>query len=106
MEFLNIFPPLTARLWIDLPRLIFSLVLVILSLRIVWRVEKKLDTFFKLITIAFLFIALRYFLWILEDIGIVTLNSFLLVLELIPSLLMIVALIVMNNLINTLDRGK
>ncbi len=87
-------------------RLFLSLVIIIMLLRIVWRVEKRLDRFFKLILIGWILVLARHFLYIFEDLEIIGPWKWAKLLEFIPSLLFIWALYVMNSIITRMNREK
>jgi len=97
---------LNSALTIDFIRLALALIWLILALRIVWRVEKKLDLFFKLVALAAFLITLRQTLRIFEDLQEINLAGWACPLDLTPTLVIIFALIVMNKLITKLDKEK
>lgn len=95
-----------SQLVIDCLRLILALMWTILCIRIVWRVEKKLDIFFKLLSLAGILIVVRQLVRVLERLAIIESNFFGVILELLPTTMVVIALLVMNNLITKLDREK
>ena len=94
------------QLIVDFLRLLLALIWVILGMRIVWRVEKKLDVFFKFMTWAGILIFVRQFFRVLQSLGILQQGAWLTLLDLIPTILIIWALVVMDSVITKLDREK
>jgi len=93
-------------LLIDFIQLILALITLILSFRIVLRVEKKLDTFFKLLTLAALFVVVREFLYILDYTHIISAEWLLRPLEVLPLAVIVVAYVVMNGIVMKLDKER
>src|SRR3990167_7808620 len=94
------------QLIVDFLRLLLALIWVILGMRIVWRVEKKLDVFFKFMTWAGILIFARQFFRVLQSLEILQQGAWLSLLDLIPTVLIIWALVVMDSVITKLDREK
>ncbi|MEK7583972.1 MAG: hypothetical protein AAB490_01900 [Patescibacteria group bacterium] len=86
--------------------LIMTLMLILMSLRIVWRVEKQLDTFFKLLTLAFFLLFLIQMLRLLVAASIIENSLAIDLLRLAPFMVFILALLKMNALIKKLDKEK
>ena len=97
---------LNSSLTIDLIRLVLTLIWLILVLRIIWRVEKKLDLFFKIVALAVILIAFRQTLRVFEDLQEISLKRLNFFLDIAPSVVMIIAYIVMDRLITKLDKEK
>lgn len=104
-DFINL-TPLATSLTIDFIKFFIAMVAIIFSLRIVWRVEKKLDIFFKLVTAAFFVILVRDGIRILQDLDIASGKNAFPILDIVPILLITLALIVFNSLISKLDGEK
>ncbi|OGY46707.1 MAG: hypothetical protein A3A24_03935 [Candidatus Buchananbacteria bacterium RIFCSPLOWO2_01_FULL_46_12] len=107
---LQIFDPnsssLFSMLTVDFIRLILSLIWIVLALRIVWRVEKKLDTFFKFLAFAGILIFIRQFFRIIQDLEIIRQGPWFTLMDLIPTVLVIWGLVVVSSLITKLDKEK
>src|SRR3989338_4950794 len=97
---------LITTLIFDLIRLILAIIIVILGLRIVWRVEKKLDLFFKLITFAFILIVGRQLIRLFINLEIFSFAGWMNWLDIIPSFIILIAFLVMDWVITKLDREK
>ncbi|OGY44171.1 MAG: hypothetical protein A2729_00980 [Candidatus Buchananbacteria bacterium RIFCSPHIGHO2_01_FULL_39_14] len=97
---------LITTLIFDLIRLILAIIIVILGLRIVWRVEKKLDLFFKLITFAFILIVGRQLIRLFINLEIFSFAGWMNWLDIIPSFIILIAFLVMDGVITKLDREK
>lgn len=92
-----------ALVW-DFASLLASLTGLILCLRIVWRVEKKLDRFFKILFFVLLVFAIRSFSSILANVGMVSTSIiFNKVADFLPLALLAFGLFGMNSLIKDLD---
>ncbi len=96
--------PLITVLFFDFLRLILSLIALVLGFRIILRVEKKLDLVFKFLVLGFFIIFVRHLLRIFINLEIIESNNWFNLLELLPSLCIIIAFAIMNNLINKLER--
>lgn len=83
-----------------------ALAAFILSIRIVWRVEKRLNLFFKLFTAAVGLFALSQLATIFVDIELLPKADYGSVLDLVSILVIIFALMVMNSLVTSLDGEK
>lgn len=90
----------------DFIGLIAGLIALVLSLRIVWRVEKRLDTFFKIITLLTVLIVIRQVLRVLTHIEVLVPAAYFNVFDTIPILTLVIALFVMNRLIEEVDEEK
>lgn len=88
--------------WIMLG-IVFAMAAFILSLRIVWRVEKRLDTFFKILTVVFALVVFRLVLRLLEEIDVLVPQPFFQILDALPIVISVFALIVMDRLIRKMD---
>ncbi len=104
-DFINL-TPLAANLTVDFINFFIAMVAIIFSLRIVWRVEKKLDIFFKLLTASFSIMLIRDGIRILQDLDIISGKNTFPILDIVPMFLITLALIVMNSLISKLDGEK
>jgi hypothetical protein len=94
---------LTTLLFFDFLHLVLLFIIVILGLRIILRVEKKLDLFFKFLVLGF-FVALLYqFLGIFVKLEILAFIDWFNLLDLLPEFLVIIALVIMNTLISQLE---
>src|SRR3989344_241653 len=94
------------QLIVDFLRLLLALIWVILGLRIVWRVEKKLDVFFKFLTWAGILIFIRQFFRVLQSLEVLQQGGWFSLMDIIPTILVIWGLVVMNDLITKLDKEK
>ena len=98
--------PQAFSLTVDFIKFFLAIIAIIFSLRIVWRVEKKLDIFFKLVTASFIIKLVRDGIRILQDLDIISGKNAFPILDIMPIFLIILALIVMNNLVSKLDGEK
>lgn len=98
--------PQAFSLTVDFIKFFIAIIAIIFSLRIVWRVEKKLDIFFKLMTAAFFIFLVRDGIRILQDLDIISGKNIFPILDIMPILLITLALVVMNSLISKLDGEK
>ncbi|OGY90733.1 MAG: hypothetical protein A3B31_03670 [Candidatus Komeilibacteria bacterium RIFCSPLOWO2_01_FULL_53_11] len=86
--------------------LVMILMLILMSLRIVWRVEKQLDTFFKLLTLAFFLLFIIQLMRVLVAAEIIEDSLAIDLFRLAPFIVFISALLKMNALIRKLDKEK
>ena len=97
---------LAASLFAEFFRILIYLVLIILGLRIIWRVEKRLDWVFKLLTLSFVVVLLRQLVRLLVSLEVLKPVPWLSWFDILPALLSLVAFMVMNNLINRMEKEK
>ena len=86
--------------------LALSVIYFILLARIIWRVEKRLDTYFKLLMVAAIFLFIRQCAAIFVHLGILEYQGWIVIFELAPYFAMVVALMVMNSIVTKLDRER
>jgi hypothetical protein len=87
--------------------LIFSLSSLVLCLRVVWRVEKKLDIYFKILAVVYVVASIHAIAAVLIQIKLLTISS--LVFDIMDSVLMLIvlfSLIVMNSLVKDIDNER
>src|SRR3989344_7110573 len=90
-------------LWVDFLRLFIVVCWLILALRVIWRVEKKLDAFFKLLTLAGCVIAIREIIKIFNHLGVIEVGLWVVLLDLLQTIFVFAAMVVMNKIITRLD---
>lgn len=87
----------------DFLGLILAFISLILILRIIWRVEKGLDKFFKILSIISFLLILRQILQILTHINVIVTPSYFSFLDALSILILVIALGVMNSVIKKID---
>ena len=92
----------TLLIW-DFVGLVGAFVALILALRIVWRVEARLDKFFKILTVISGLLVLRQILRILAHVDVFVPPAYFSLLDMLPIVVFVFALWVMNNLIEDID---
>jgi|SRR3989344_5092845 len=95
----------TLLIW-DFAGLIAAFITLILALRIVWRVEKRLNKFFKILTVISGLLVLRQILRILTHIDTIVSPVYFSLLDMLPIVVYVFALWVMNSLIEDIDGEK
>ena len=93
-------------IYLDFVGLVFTLVALVLALRIVWRVEKKLDTFFKIFSIAIALMMLTEIIDIVLHVNLGSPNFYTSLIETIPVIVLTIGLVVMNKLVREMDGEK
>ena len=96
----------SAALAIQMLILILLLVIILMSLRIVWRAEKQLDVFFKLLTFGFFFLFIMQLIPVLIASELITDSKIIDLIRIVPVIFFISALLKMNALIKKLDKEK
>jgi len=89
----------SARLFFPLISVVLLAAAVIMGLDCVWRVEKRLRTFMRLLTAAIVFLALRQALGLLAPAG----SAPVIIMDIVSSLLLLFSLIEMYRIIRTWD---
>ncbi len=80
-----------------------ALIAFILAIRIVWRVEKRLQTFFKILTVVIALIAFQQLFYILEVVDVISSGTNLNILDGAGMFVLIIGLAVMNRIITDMD---
>lgn len=96
----------TTLLLTDFIQLALACLTVILSIRVILRVEKKLDLFFKLLLIAAVFVVVREILEIFDHMNVIEAAWFTRPLEVVPLTVIVIAYLVMNSIVLKLDRER
>ena len=97
---------LFAALVYDFLWLILSILVLIFCLRIVWRVEKRLDLVFKLFALAFTLVFLRQLLKVLISLEIINWYFWINWLDLLPTVIILLGMVVMDMLITRMNNEK
>ena len=88
----------------QISELILAFIAILLVLRIVWRVEKKLDLFFKLLAAGFIMHFVGVFVEVLNELQII--SSRVAAWNLFEAAFYIAALVIMSSEISRLDNEK